>query len=81
MINGRTNEQWMGLLYALFSDDPRKFWAGHAIAKVVCRWLPTAAARVRARSGQMGFVVNNVALMISTLSVPRCYKQEKSRVE
>jgi hypothetical protein len=32
-----------------------------AIAEAVSRWLPTAAARVRARVGQVGFVVNTVA--------------------
>jgi hypothetical protein len=34
---------------------------GRAIAEAVNRWLPTAAARVRARSGQVGFVVDKVA--------------------
>jgi hypothetical protein len=32
-----------------------------AIAEAVSRWLPTAAARVRARVWQVGFVVNKVA--------------------
>jgi hypothetical protein len=32
-----------------------------AIAEAVSRWLPTAAARVCARVGQVGFVVNKVA--------------------
>jgi hypothetical protein len=31
-----------------------------AIAEVVSRWLPTAAARVRARVWQMEFVVDKV---------------------
>jgi hypothetical protein len=35
---------------------------GHAIAQAVSRWLPTAAARVRARSGHVGFVVDKVTL-------------------
>jgi hypothetical protein len=33
-----------------------------AIAQAVSRWLPTAAARVRARVWQMEFVVDKVAL-------------------
>jgi hypothetical protein len=33
-----------------------------AIARAVIRWLPTAAARVCARSGHVGFVVDKVAL-------------------
>jgi hypothetical protein len=33
-----------------------------AIAQGVSRWLPTAVARVRARSGHVGFVVGKVAL-------------------
>jgi hypothetical protein len=32
-----------------------------AIAKAVSRWLPTAAARVRAQVWQVGFVVDKVA--------------------
>jgi hypothetical protein len=35
---------------------------GRAIAQAVSRWLPTAAARVRARVWQVGFVVDKVAL-------------------
>jgi hypothetical protein len=35
---------------------------GRAIAQAVSPWLPTAAARVRARSGHVGFVVEKVAL-------------------
>jgi hypothetical protein len=35
---------------------------GRAIAQVDNRWLPTAAARVRAGSGHVGFVVDKVAL-------------------
>jgi hypothetical protein len=34
---------------------------GCAIAEEVSRWLPTAAALVRARIWQMGFVVDKVA--------------------
>jgi hypothetical protein len=34
---------------------------GRAIAEVVSRWLPTAAARVLARAWQVGFVVDKVA--------------------
>jgi hypothetical protein len=33
-----------------------------AIAQAVSRWLPTAAAWVRAQSGHVGFVVEKVAL-------------------
>jgi hypothetical protein len=35
---------------------------GSAIAQAVSRWLPTAATRVRAQSGHVGFVVDKVAL-------------------
>jgi hypothetical protein len=35
---------------------------GRAIAQAVSRWIPTAAARVRARVWSMGFVVDKVAL-------------------
>jgi hypothetical protein len=35
---------------------------GRATAQAVSRWLPTAAARVRARVWQVGFVVDKVAL-------------------
>jgi hypothetical protein len=35
---------------------------GRAIAHAVIRWLPTAAARVRALSGHVRFVVDKVAL-------------------
>jgi hypothetical protein len=35
---------------------------GRAIAQAVSRWLPTEAARVRARFWQVGFVVDKVAL-------------------
>jgi hypothetical protein len=34
---------------------------GRAIAEAVSSWLPTAAARIRARVWQVGFVVENVA--------------------
>jgi hypothetical protein len=34
---------------------------GRAITEVVSRWLPTAAARVRARVWQVRFVVDKVA--------------------
>jgi hypothetical protein len=33
---------------------------GRAIAEAVSRWLPAAAARVRAQVCQMGFVVDKV---------------------
>jgi hypothetical protein len=36
--------------------------AGRAITQAVIRWLPNAAARVRARSVHVGFVVDKVAL-------------------
>jgi hypothetical protein len=36
--------------------------SGRAIAQAVSRRLPTATGRVRARSGQEGFVVDKVAL-------------------
>jgi hypothetical protein len=32
------------------------------MAQAVSRWLPTAAARVQTRVGQVGFVVDKVAL-------------------
>jgi hypothetical protein len=35
---------------------------GRAIAQAVSRWLPTAAAWVRVRIWQVGFVVDKVAL-------------------
>jgi hypothetical protein len=35
--------------------------SGRAIAEAVSRWLPTAAARFRARVWRVGFVVNKVA--------------------
>jgi hypothetical protein len=35
---------------------------GRAIAQAVSRWLPTAAARIRTRVWQVGFVVDKVAL-------------------
>jgi hypothetical protein len=35
---------------------------GRAIAQAISRWLPTAAARVRAQVWQVGFVVDKVAL-------------------
>jgi hypothetical protein len=35
---------------------------GRAIAQAVSRWFPTAAARVRARSNHVGFVVDKLAL-------------------
>jgi hypothetical protein len=37
------------------------FQLGRAITETVSRWLPTAAARVRARVWQVGFVVDKVA--------------------
>jgi hypothetical protein len=36
--------------------------SGRDIAQMVNRWLTTAAAWVRARSGHVGFVVDKVAL-------------------
>jgi hypothetical protein len=36
--------------------------SGRAIAQAVNRWLPTAATRVRPRSGHVGFVAAKVAL-------------------
>jgi hypothetical protein len=38
------------------------FTKGRVIAQAVSRWLPTAAARVRARSIQVEFVVDKLAL-------------------
>jgi hypothetical protein len=35
---------------------------GRAVAQVVSRWLPTAAARVKPGSSHVGFVVDKVAL-------------------
>jgi hypothetical protein len=37
-------------------------YLGHAITQAVGRWVPTAAARVRARVWQVGFVVDKLAL-------------------
>jgi hypothetical protein len=42
--------------------QPSEELVGHAIAQAVSRWLPTAAARVRARVWQVGFMVDKVAL-------------------
>jgi hypothetical protein len=36
-------------------------YVGRAIAQAVSRWLPTAAARIRTRVWQVGFLVNKVA--------------------
>jgi hypothetical protein len=36
-------------------------WRGRDIAEAVSRWLPTPAARVRARVWEVGFVVDKVA--------------------
>jgi hypothetical protein len=41
------------------------------MAEAVSRWLPTAAARVRARVWQVGFVVDKVASGAGFLRVPR----------
>jgi hypothetical protein len=38
------------------------YGVGRAIAQAAIRWLPTAAARVRDPSGNVGFVVDEVAL-------------------
>jgi hypothetical protein len=46
--------------YILPNNVP--WWVGRAIAQAVSRWLPTAAARVRARVWQVGSVVDKVAL-------------------
>jgi hypothetical protein len=35
---------------------------GRAVAQVVSRWLPTAAARVRVRAENVGFVMDKVTL-------------------
>jgi hypothetical protein len=48
-------------LHNLYSS-PSIITDGRAIAEAVSRWLPTAAARVRARVWQVGFVVDKVAL-------------------
>jgi hypothetical protein len=42
-----------------FSTEVRHY-KGRAIAEAVSRWLPTAAARVRARVWHVGFVVDKV---------------------
>jgi hypothetical protein len=42
------------------SQNGLKDGKGRAIAEAVTRWLPTAAARVRARVWQVGFVVDEV---------------------
>jgi hypothetical protein len=38
------------------------YYTGRAIAQAVSRWLPTAAAGFAPGSGQVGFVVDKVAL-------------------
>jgi hypothetical protein len=43
-------------------QDYLQWRQGRVIAQVVSPWLPTAAARVRARSGHVRFVVDKVAL-------------------
>jgi hypothetical protein len=57
----------MGCIHLLKLDyesyfPNNKILLGCAIAQAVSRWLPTAAARVRTRSGHAGFVVDKVAL-------------------
>jgi hypothetical protein len=59
----------VGRLFIKFS---RKTLKGRAIAEVVSRWLPTAAARVRARVWQVGFVVDKVA-SVQVLSEYVCF--------
>jgi hypothetical protein len=49
-------QQYIGLIISSFNFN------GCAIAQAVSRWLPTAAARVRAQVGQVGIVVDRVAL-------------------
>jgi hypothetical protein len=41
---------------------------GRGVSQAVCRWLPIAAARVRARSGHVGFLIDKVALGAGFLS-------------
>jgi hypothetical protein len=50
----RSSESWQWQDFSTLQDL--------AIAQAVSRWLPTAAARVRARSGHVGSVVDKVAL-------------------
>jgi hypothetical protein len=45
--------------------------AGCAVAQAVSRWLPTAAACVRGRSGHMGFVVDKAGSGAGFLRVLR----------
>jgi hypothetical protein len=55
----------MALDLIIFSEN--KMWGkvtvvGGAVAKAVSRWLPTATARLRARSAHAQFVVDKVGL-------------------
>jgi hypothetical protein len=53
---------------------------GRATAEAVSRWLPNAAARVRVRIWQVGFVVDEVASgKVEPLRSP-CTKQQKFEI-
>jgi hypothetical protein len=60
-INSYHNEAYV-LVLRIWLQEGLHVQSGRVIAQVVSRWLPTAAARVRARSGHVGFVVDKVAL-------------------
>jgi hypothetical protein len=53
----RTFSDWLTSVHITYTGPQ-----GRAIAQAVSRWLPTAAARVRTRFWQMGFLVDKVAL-------------------
>jgi hypothetical protein len=55
-------EQGTSRIHVYSAASIPTFSVGRAIAQAVSRWLPTAAARVRARSGHVRFVVDQVAL-------------------
>jgi hypothetical protein len=56
--------QTLKILSVAKKNGSKKFLKnlGRLIAQAVSRWLPTAAAQVRARVWQVGFVVEKVSL-------------------
>jgi hypothetical protein len=64
----------------------RDIWCvGRAIAQEVSRWLLTAAAQVRARSGHVGFVVEKVAFvfkisLLQAVEAPRVARGRGSHI-
>jgi hypothetical protein len=77
MIEERTTEvvNFFGRKYFSKNKYARirlpNFRNGHAIAEAVSCRLPTAAARVRARVWQVGFVVDEVTSVAGSLQVLR----------